>query len=569
MKPVTLLFLLILLPFGGRAQVDYSFTAISGTFTPLTSPVTATLTAANPGGRPLLDESFANNVPIGFTFQYNGLNYTNIHLNANGLASLGAGFVANAGTNPGYDSNELRAAAGFRGVTRPVLAPLWDDLAFTGTTGLSYNTTGTAPNRVFTAQWQNMAWQTGTAAVSFQLRLLETSNVIEFVYRQEAGAGSAQKSASIGLTAEAGTPLADDDPGTFLSLASAGSSPPVSSTLETETISTKPATGQTYRFTPLPCAGPAGLQTVTYTTKMAVVQWTARTGATGYQYGIGNLDVPPTTPVSTSQTSFTVANLDPNETYYVYVRNACGSPWRVMSFKTPMLATVPYAEGFEGAVDNALPKTMRREVRSNPFADAFWQTSSYVASATGAKAAVVSAPFVAGQNWLYTPGLSLTGGVVYKIGFSYAATGGVQSLDVRAGMAVGEAAMTTTLFSGTSLVNTAYQSTTATFAPAATGIYYLGFLYKSAVTSGLFMVDNVSVIVDPNQPAVCLNNPLLPDYGTGTTAQIRARNTILATNQISRGATVLYQAGDYVDLLPGFLAEDGADLTAQTGACNN
>ncbi len=571
MKQTTglLLLALVMATVAARAQVDYSFSAVAGTYTPLTAPTTATLTAANPGGRTLLDESFANDIPIGFVFQYNGLNYSTIHLNANGIASLGAAFAANATANPGYDVNELRAATGYRGVTRPVLAPLWDDLSLSSPTGLTYKTDGTAPNQVFTAQWQTMLWQTGSAAVSFQLKLYETNNIIEFVYRQESSAGSGTKSASIGITADAGVPLTDDDPGTFLSLGNATATPTVSSTAETETISTRPATGQIYRFTPSPCAGPSGLKTVRYGQNTATVQWTARAGATGYQYGFSTIEVPPSTTITTTETVVSLSGLSPNTTYYLYVRTQCGSAWRVLRFQTATAATVPYTEGFEAALDNALPRPMRRETASNTFADVFWQTTNLLPAATGTKTAINTAPFVAAQTWLYTPGLSLVGGTAYKVIFKYATTGGTQALDVRYGTETGAVAMTNTLFSSTSIVNTSFQSTTVTFWPLATGMYYVGFLYKSAVNTSIFLLDDVAVLIDPNPVTLCINNPFLPTYALGASAQVKAQNTLTAINQINSGANVLLQAGEYVDLNPGFDADTGADVIVQTGPCNN
>ena len=109
-------------------QTDYTFSSQSGAYTSLINPISAILVPAHVGTRTTLDESFANNISLGFAFQYNGINYSNIHLNANGFASLGAVFLASTATNPNYDVNELRGAAGFKGAIRPILAPFWDNL---------------------------------------------------------------------------------------------------------------------------------------------------------------------------------------------------------------------------------------------------------------------------------------------------------------------------------------------------------------------------------------------------------------------------------------------------------
>ncbi|MBK8393238.1 MAG: hypothetical protein IPL23_29915 [Saprospiraceae bacterium] len=60
----------------------------------------------------------------------------------------------------------------------------WDDLQLTDASNLTYKTEGVAPNRVFTAQWKNIIWQNGgSAAISFQLKLNETSNIVSFHYK--------------------------------------------------------------------------------------------------------------------------------------------------------------------------------------------------------------------------------------------------------------------------------------------------------------------------------------------------------------------------------------------------
>lgn len=550
-----------------HAQIDYTFTSQSGSFALLSGATTATLTESYPGTRTNLDESFVNQVQLGFTFQYNGLNYSTVHLNSNGFASLGAAFVANSTADMGYDVNELRAAAGFKGVIRPIIAPFWDNLALTATSGLSYKTEGTSPNRVFTTQWLNMAWQGGSAAISFQLKLYETSNVIEFIYRPEVGAGGAGKSASIGITAAVTTPLNfEEDLGNYISLANTGTSPTNSKFIETETINTKPAAGQVYRFTPSACAPPSGLKATGYTNTEAIIQWTALTGASGYQYAISNVEVPSTTWTATTATTVSLTGLTSNTVYFFYVRNQCGSDWRVFKFKTTNSVTLPYSEGFESALDNALPRNLRQENRSSHFADVFWQTTNLLPAATGGtKSAVNTSPFVTAQTWFYTPGFALTAGKSYRVGFKYAATGGAQALEVKYGQQVGEAFMENTLFNRNNLTNTSYKDTAVVFTPPATGTYYVGFLYKSAPNTHVFLLDDVSlsVVVFP-----CNDNPPLANYGTGTSIHVKATNFITATNKISSATDVLYQAGKSVVLNPGFEARSGAVFKAQIGGCN-
>ena len=212
----------------------YALQAVSGVYTPLTGGTVATLTD--------LDDGFSNGLPIGFTFTYNGTAYTTISASANGWTALGTNITVTSSTT------NLTSAA-----NRPKLAPLYEDILLVSNSDLTYATTGAAGSRVFTLQWANVRWDFAatTSSISFQLKLYEGTNVIEFVYRQEAGAVelNASGGAAIGITTTA------TGSGSFWSLTDSGPNPSVSSTTETTTIGTRPATGQIYRWIPYCIAG--------------------------------------------------------------------------------------------------------------------------------------------------------------------------------------------------------------------------------------------------------------------------------------------------------------------------
>jgi hypothetical protein len=210
---------------------DYTFIASSGTFTPLTGATVPTLTGGSN------DDGYYDNLPIGFTFNYLGVGYTIFSATTNGAFVLGSAAASSMITN------NLTS-----GTPRPVLAPLWDDLDQETFGTFSYKTEGTAPNQVFTAEWLNFAWNyTATVpVVSFQVKLYEANGSIEFIYRDEPGAITGTPSASIGISA-VGTGA-----GNFLSLDGTGSAPNASSTVETTTLSSEPATGQIYAFVTYP-----------------------------------------------------------------------------------------------------------------------------------------------------------------------------------------------------------------------------------------------------------------------------------------------------------------------------
>ncbi|GEO09891.1 hypothetical protein [Segetibacter aerophilus] len=248
--PLSLFFCFVCF-FSTNAQLNYSFTPTSGSYIPLARTNTS-VTQVN-AGYTAHDEGYANNIPLGFSFNYNGTVYTSINANTNGFASFKPFTSISNPADNNYWLSDLHSGAHGQSsalASRPLLAPLWDDLDLYSVGDLKYVTTGSAPNRVFTLQWGRVYWTLSAAqlGIEFQIKLYEGSNQVEFHYNQLGGAvqgtTDAPPSASIGITAE-GT-----GDGKFLSLNNTSTNPTASSTVNTFTISTKPATGQIYRFTP-------------------------------------------------------------------------------------------------------------------------------------------------------------------------------------------------------------------------------------------------------------------------------------------------------------------------------
>jgi hypothetical protein len=189
-----------------KTATDYVFLPTTGTYTEITG------TNAGITG----DDALSAAINIGFTFNYSGSSYTQIKISTNGWLCLGIG------ESNYYLGNALNGT-----YLSPIIAPLWDDLA---SNNVQYITTGTAPNRILTVQWKNTQWNYGGAASqNFQVKLYETTNMIQFVYGSMAAPNNA--SASIGIndmTAGAGH---------FWSV-TPGSPAAGSSTISNDTIST-------------------------------------------------------------------------------------------------------------------------------------------------------------------------------------------------------------------------------------------------------------------------------------------------------------------------------------------
>ncbi len=127
-------------------------------------------------------------VTIPFSFTYLGSSYTQVSVCTNGWVAMGTtASTTYVNTLCTTTSTDLKKICGF-----------WDDLYFPAGGNLQYTTTGSAPDRVFVAQWTNAPFISSTTNyITFQIRLHETSNSIEIIY----GPGSyyASASGSIGL----------------------------------------------------------------------------------------------------------------------------------------------------------------------------------------------------------------------------------------------------------------------------------------------------------------------------------------------------------------------------------
>ncbi|MBL7883161.1 MAG: hypothetical protein JNL69_03780, partial [Bacteroidia bacterium] len=124
---------------------------------------------------------------IGFDFWYNGTRYTQFSVSTNGFVDFSSS-TADGGpvAGPyGYDNAQF---TGNGSGTWLALAPFYDDMTASGGVdalgnSIKYLVTGTAPARVLTIEWINMAvYLNTTPSLNFQVKLYETTGVIEFVY---------------------------------------------------------------------------------------------------------------------------------------------------------------------------------------------------------------------------------------------------------------------------------------------------------------------------------------------------------------------------------------------------
>ncbi len=150
-----------------EAQVSaLPFQQYMGTYAPL---VGGTAVGAPTGS---YDDGYWQ-IPIGFSFPFNGQNFTVCYPGTNGYVALGAGttIIGNA-LNYSF--------AGRAGV----LSPYNFDSEVLSGSPITYQVSGVAPNRVLTIQYSNIQYWTNPVGSNhnYQVKLYETSGMIEFVY---------------------------------------------------------------------------------------------------------------------------------------------------------------------------------------------------------------------------------------------------------------------------------------------------------------------------------------------------------------------------------------------------
>lgn len=220
------------------AAADYFFTPKSGSFTYLSGGTEVTDVE--------VDDGLSSSIPIGFTFTYCGTDYTDVYASSNGWISFGSSPYIYA-----YPGSTSYLATGSSAGIGPAAMPLWDDASGAGGTA-TYLTEGTAPNRVFTIEFRNWKWDYSVSdpVLSFQVKLFEGTNIIQYIYEDEGGSPFWDYSA--GATIGIGGGTSSD----YLVIDDATASPTASSSTFTYSITNKPASGQIYEFSPYPaCDG--------------------------------------------------------------------------------------------------------------------------------------------------------------------------------------------------------------------------------------------------------------------------------------------------------------------------
>lgn len=364
----------------------YGFSVSTSTYTPLGSSATAV---------DILADTKADTVPIGFDFYFEGVAYDSAAVASDGFLSFVVGATSSL-------SNDLDNGSAIR---RPLVAPLWDDHdGNANTSAAAYEVTGTAPNRVFTFEWRDWewSWNSSDSVVSFQVKLYETTNEIEFHYRWECPSCITGPDASIGLSGAS----------SFLSVTDIETgSPTASNTLEDSNIDSV-VTDQVFRFTPPACSAPGIPMVTNATTNSIDISWAASGSGPWYVYW-GPCGFDQATPGvhldTVTTTSFSATGLMASSTYEFGVFEDCGANGLSDTTSSGCVNTLcnafalPFTEGFNSTSGTEFCWTVLDANSDNDKWDMNYGSNAF----EGDQSAVLYTDYNAGNNndWLISPGL--------------------------------------------------------------------------------------------------------------------------------------------------------------------
>ncbi|WP_313093401.1 Ig-like domain-containing protein [Chryseobacterium flavum] len=319
---------------GVNAQVSaYAFTQSTGTYTPITGTVLDAATG-NTSATNLNSNVYPLSLP--FNFNFNGTSYNSLNVSTNGFITFGTIAPGTTVTTP------ISGSAAYDGAISVFGKDLSSVFDIGGSTGdISWEVTGTAPNREVVIQWENFRPNSSTSTTtaytfSFQIRLKETSGIIEMVYNSGGylvGSSTVSGTAQVGLRGATNVDFNTRLNATTLEFINSTSGTANNSTQAFNTNNTTPGmpvAGLTYTWTPPTCYVPSGL-TGTATSNDATISWTASSSApVGYDIYYSTSNTPPTSSTVPSNpnvpgTSASIGPLAPYTAYYVWVRSNCGA----------------------------------------------------------------------------------------------------------------------------------------------------------------------------------------------------------------------------------------------------
>ncbi len=265
------------------------------------------------------DDNRSIPIDMGFDFWYNGIRYNQFSVSTNGFIDFSSSTANGTGTGVyGYSNTRFSNAS----PTGIALAPLYDDMTAQGGdealgNSIKYLTTGSAPNRVLTIEWINMAVYNNTSPdINFQVVLYESSGLIEFVYGTITP-GTASYSYTLGINAA----TISNPPTTSQLLTQQSPNSNTFSNSAANSLSTLPASNSKISFTSQNHTGTFnGTLSFTSVTSSGMTvnynNWCTNEVGYAIYVSTNNVDFSFVSQNAANSTSYAATGLSPNTTYY-------------------------------------------------------------------------------------------------------------------------------------------------------------------------------------------------------------------------------------------------------------
>lgn len=508
------------------------------------------------------DDPAPASIPIGFTFNFNGTNYTSLFVSANGFVTFGsapaAGNYVPISTGGGYDGAiaayavNLSVAGTVAGTPQP--------------NSVSYELVGSAPNRELIIEWRLFRRASTDAGntMNMQIHLFETSNVVEIHYDEMPAVPSVGTSTN-GQVGLRGATNAD-----FNNLWHAASTIPtrpwpiapsvippgdtnaraVRITAGTTQIITA-AANRLFRWTPNFCNAPSGLAMSNVLISTATLSYSIPSPTpNNFQYEIRTAGAPGTalgpndvsgSTIDGTVNSINITGLTPGTTYTAYIRSFCGgsnySGWVSVGPFTTLCsaAAIPYFLYFDTATIPNLPACTSRQ---NLSAGNLWTTVNsdgdsgifdehLIYTQSGTQAANV---------WFYTQGVTLVAGTTYELSYLYGGSSVPSTvtnrMEVKYGLSPTNGGMSLPLANHTNIKGSPSNNTVLFTAPTS-DVYYFGFRAYSLAAQGKLFLDDIQIIESSCQTPISLAVDVPSIASTSATVTWSIPNPSPAPNQPS------------------------------------
>jgi len=514
-----------------QAQVNlYGFSQFAGTYSPISGgTVFATSTTddgafVNPAN-PTLNQTTGPGIPIGFNFNFNFNTYDVFGIDNNGWIAFGQSALT---PNP-VNLNNTGLGAGISGAsTAPAIlqnrvSAFGRDLV-SNSGSLRVETVGSAPNRECVIQWSNYKVFSGSDNLYFQIRLKETTNVIDIVYGSSTITSTT--GGQVGIRGNSNTDFSNRSVVSPTVWANSVAGTANTSVCNIAPSSLQPANGQTYEWTPPPpCSGAPASNTVASTfsmicpggaTSLNLTNSYTTTGITYQWYVSDQSAVGPFTVVPTAtNSSFAASNVTVTSWYQAVITCSVGPQ---SSTATPVNVTiagtttnsVPYYEGFEGIIANNQLPNCSWAASNLPTIN---QTYTLAAANnriphTGSKFASFRFGTNTNGDYFYSNGIQMEPGITYSAAVWYITDGalGWSNLSLNLGTSQSSVGLTPVASVTGAVTGSFYQLLSNTFTVSTSGLYYIAIKCIGNSTPNFLTFDDLSVTIpcSLNSPTVAL-----------------------------------------------------------------